>query len=90
MSRIEKLLRKFMGRPETVRYMDIEKILLFIGFEKIQAKGSHVKFKHSKMRFDIIIPIHNNECKTFYKKQVREQIISIVTYENTSNSDSKK
>ena len=27
------------------------------------------KFKNKSLRNDIIIPIHNNDCKNFYKKQ---------------------
>lgn len=50
--------------------MDIEKILLHLNFEKVSTKGSHVKWKHPRLRNDIIIPVHNNDCKVFYKKQV--------------------
>lgn len=69
MSQIEKLLQKFHRRPESVSYRDLERILLYVGFEKIPAKGSHVKFKSSVLRNDIVIPVHKNECKPFYKKQ---------------------
>lgn len=74
MSQIEKLLKKFMQAPESVRYAVIEKILRSLGFEKIPAKGSHVKWKHQRLRYDLIIPVHNNECKKFYKEQVCMQI----------------
>ena len=74
MSQIEKLLVRFWNDPERVRYRDIEKILQHFGFEKINAKGSHVKLKHSDHVSDIVIPVHNYECKPFYKKQVRSQI----------------
>jgi|TARA_Y100000294_G_C8421116_1_gene282847 predicted RNA binding protein YcfA (HicA-like mRNA interferase family) len=36
------------------------KILEKIGFEKVQGKGSHVRFKHSDGR-RTVIPIHGNE-----------------------------
>lgn len=74
MSQIEKLLKRFAEAPQNARYADIEKILLHLGFEKIPAKGSHVKWKHSKMRYDIVIPVHNGECKDFYKKQISTDI----------------
>ncbi len=36
------------------------KILEFLGFEKIQAKGSHVRYKHKDGR-RTVVPIHANE-----------------------------
>jgi len=78
MSRIETLLSKFQTKPESVRYADLELILLHVGCEKINAKGSHVKFKNHKLRFDIVIPVHNGECKPFYKKQALKQIIKLL------------
>jgi predicted RNA binding protein YcfA (HicA-like mRNA interferase family) len=36
------------------------KILEKIGFEKIQGKGSHVRFKHSDGR-RTVVPVHGNE-----------------------------
>ncbi len=74
MSQIEKLLQKFNHSPQNVRYTDIEKILFYVGFEKIYAKGSHVKWKHTQLRHDIIVPVHNNECKKFYKQHIHTQI----------------
>jgi predicted RNA binding protein YcfA (HicA-like mRNA interferase family) len=78
MSQIEKLLKKFTQAPQNARYADIEKILLHLGFEKISTKGSHVKWKHQKMRHDIIIPIHSGECKDFYKKQISTNIQNLI------------
>jgi predicted RNA binding protein YcfA (HicA-like mRNA interferase family) len=78
MSRIEKLLQRFQKKPDSVRYADIETILLHVGCEKVSVRGSHVKFKHRTLRYDIIIPVHNNECKQFYKKQVLKQITHLL------------
>jgi len=74
MSRVEKLLKRFQKKPESARYTDFESILLYLGCEKVSVKGSHVKFKHRKLRHDIVIPVHKNECKRFYKKQALKQI----------------
>ena len=79
MSQIEKLLQKFEHSPQNVRYTDIEKILIHVGFVHIHTKGSHVKWKHNKLRNDVIIPIHNNECKKFYKQQILTQIRGLIT-----------
>lgn len=63
-----KSLNKFLKNPSSSSYKTIESILLILGFKKIYAKGSHVKFKHEVIENDLIIPVHNNECKNFYKK----------------------
>lgn len=78
MSQIEKLLKKFDSSPQHVRYADIEKILVYVGFENVHTKGSHVKWKHTQLRQDIIVPVHNNECKKFYKQQIRTQIHTLI------------
>jgi predicted RNA binding protein YcfA (HicA-like mRNA interferase family) len=78
MSQIEKLLKKFAQTPQNTRYADIEKILSHLGFKEIKAKGSHVKWKHPKLRNDVIIQVHNNECKKFYKEQVSRNIRPLI------------
>lgn len=74
MSQIRKIVEKFKSRPESIRYEDLDRILQSLGFELINAKGSHKKYKNLNFPTDIIIPVHNNECKDFYKKQVYRQI----------------
>jgi predicted RNA binding protein YcfA (HicA-like mRNA interferase family) len=78
MSQIEKLIEKFKKRPETLSYRDLIKVLVSLGCTEVQAKGSHVKWKHVNLQTDIIIPVHNNECKDFYKKQTRKKLDSIL------------
>lgn len=70
MSRYEKLIRKFIERPESLRYHDIEVLLIYLGFIKQQGKGSHIKFKHSDIKKDFSIPVHNGDCKKNYKKEL--------------------
>jgi predicted RNA binding protein YcfA (HicA-like mRNA interferase family) len=74
MSQIEKLIKKFNKQPASVKYSELERILIHVECQKIQARGSHVKFKHRTLSFDIVIPVHKNECKSFYKQQVKKQI----------------
>lgn len=69
MTKKEKILEKFLKNPEWIKYNDLEKILEGIWFERVEAKGSHVKYKHRQLNSDIVFPIHNNECKSFYKRQ---------------------
>ncbi|MCX6735347.1 MAG: type II toxin-antitoxin system HicA family toxin [Candidatus Peregrinibacteria bacterium] len=67
MASIEKLLLKFLNNPSGIRYSELERLLLSLGFEKVWAKGSHVKFKHKLLQRDLIIPVHGGDCKEFYK-----------------------
>ncbi len=68
MAQEAKRLKLFFERPRSLRLREIEMILILLGFEKINAKGSHVKFKHSSLSRDLIIPVHGNDCDPFYKK----------------------
>lgn len=70
MVQITKKVERFLSNPSSCRLKEIEAILIYYGFEKINAKGSHVKFKHVLLTHDIVIPIHNNDCKDFYKQQI--------------------
>ena len=63
MTKREKILKKFFDNPESIKYSELELILINYNFEKIDAKGSHVKFKNKLLTNDIIIPLHNNDCK---------------------------
>lgn len=69
MTKKEKLLQRFLTNPSSIRYSELVNILSEIGFEEIQAKGSHTKWKHPLLDKDLVFPVHNNECKDFYKKQ---------------------
>ena len=79
MTNIEKTVQKFLTHPKSLRYIEIEKVLGYLGFNLIPAKGSHKKFKHPALKYDLVIPVHNNDCKSFYKiyasKIVKENIL---------------
>jgi len=74
MTQRDKLFNKFITNPESVTYKQIEKILGWYDFEKIDAKGSHVKFKHPHFEFDLIFAIHQNDCKAYMKKAAAKRI----------------
>jgi predicted RNA binding protein YcfA (HicA-like mRNA interferase family) len=77
MSQITKKVERFFKNPTSIKYLELESILIHFGFKKINAKGSHVKFKHPKLRNDLIIPVHKNECKDFYKEESKRQVKKI-------------
>ncbi len=76
MTKKEKIILKFIDNPELIKYKELENILLDLWFIKINAKWSHIKLKHKLFKNDIIIPIHNNDCKWFYKKQILKILIN--------------
>lgn len=65
----EKLIQKFLTQPEALKYREIEKILIHLGFSSSQGKGSHIKFFHPNCPERIIFAIHDNDCKPLYKKR---------------------
>lgn len=75
MSSNGKRLQRFLQQPTALHYREIESLLLRLGFEKIETKGSHKKFKHPNLKSDLILPVHNNDCKPFYKKYVQKILI---------------
>lgn len=78
MTRKQRLLQKFINNPKSLRYSQIELLLIALEFERIEAKGSHKKFKHRQLEQDLIIPVHNNECKPFYKQLVLKTIMKLI------------
>ncbi len=78
MSQKKKLLKKFLERPATLRYSEIVHLLLGLGFSHSHGKGSHNKFRHPKIQRDIILPLHNNDCATYYKVEASNVIKSFL------------
>lgn len=76
MTRFDNIIKKFLENPSSLRYSQIEKILIQTNHIKIPAKGSHVKFKHPDLNTDLIIPIHNNDCRPFYKNLTAKHLIN--------------
>jgi len=84
MTSVEKLFNRFLNHPVGLSYVEMERALIYVGFRKIFAKGSHVKFKHCDLRSDLIIPVHGNDCKSFYKIYA-SKIVKKLMYEKSKN-----
>jgi predicted RNA binding protein YcfA (HicA-like mRNA interferase family) len=85
MGRFEKLLRQFLENPGSVKYKRIEKMLLKLGCKKIEAKGSHKKFKHRLLERGFTVAIHGRECRKVYKYKLAK-IIKKILYEEKNNT----
>jgi len=70
MTKIEKLLNKFIENPESLSYLQIRKLLKRFGFVQTKIRGSHKKFRHQELEHILSIPVHNNDCKKLYKTKI--------------------
>ncbi len=80
MSKFEKELARLRQNPKNVRYEELEKILLKIGFSKRQSGTSHVVFRKD----DIIltVPVKKPFLKLIYVKKALEVIERIMEFDD--------
>lgn len=76
MSQKKKLLRKFLGNPVSLRYSDIQVLLLSLGFVLVSIRGSHQKWHHPGIKKTLIIPVHHGDCDSVYKIYILKCIIA--------------
>ena len=69
MSKFEKLLERIKNNPKTVRFEEIEKVLLGAGYVCLNAKGSHYTFRKQDKQ-PITIPRHLPYVGEIYVKKV--------------------
>lgn len=75
LSQLEKLLQKIKNNPKTVKFEDLEKILLKNGYKCNQPQGgsSHYTYR-KKGKFPLTIPKKSPYVKECYVKQVIESL----------------
>ena len=79
MSRIEKLLVKFMGNPKDLTWEELMKILAHYGFHEITKKGktggSRVRFVNDRNNMITLPGPHpGNIVKQYVTKQIKEKL----------------
>lgn len=69
MSKKEKLLKKFLETPSRtdLRYLELESLLISLGFEKLEGSGSALKFTNSSKK---IIRFHKPHPSNILKGYV--------------------
>jgi len=78
MGKKEKILKKIMENPERsdIKYIEVENLLLSIGFKKLEGKGSRVKFFDAEN--DNLISLHKphpgNELKHYQVRYLQEKL----------------
>jgi len=88
MSKFEKDLAKLKQNPKNVRYADLEKILLRLGFKNRQKGTSHVVFTYEENI--LTIPINRPFLKVVYVKKALETIEKIMDSEKFDNFRGEK
>jgi predicted RNA binding protein YcfA (HicA-like mRNA interferase family) len=77
MTQIDKLVAKFLANPLSVDFPDLDRILKYYWWEqKITNGGSHVHYFHEDKKDIITIPVHHNDCKPTYKRNIKKVLIS--------------
>ena len=69
MSKLEKLLQRIKNNPKTVRFEEIEKLLLRHGFSESQAGGGSSHYIFNKDEVFVTIPRHGKFVEEIYVKK---------------------
>lgn len=72
MSRLAKLVTKFLSHPSEVRFEEVRLLLETFGFEEVRSKGSHHSFRHPDGRKITIPKKGGQQVKGSYVRQIVE------------------
>ncbi|NSW92626.1 MAG: toxin HicA [Firmicutes bacterium] len=72
MSKKQKLLEKIKNNPQKIRFEEVDKLLLSIGFNKRQPRGGSSHFTYTLNDIIITIPYNKPYVKIKYIKDVIE------------------
>lgn len=61
MGKTQIMLRRLLTSPypKQIRFSDLERVLLFVGFTLHSKRGSHYNFKHPKLHYILTIVSHH-------------------------------
>lgn len=79
MSRIKKLLKRFLSKPKDFAYKELDKLLHYFGYEektKGKTSGSRVSFVNGKTKHIISLhkPHPQNELKRYQLDYIEEEL----------------
>jgi hypothetical protein len=72
LSRKQKLLEKIKSNPQKIRFEEVDRFLLSVGFDKRQPRGGSSYFTYTFEDMIITIPYKRPYVKTKYIKDVVE------------------
>jgi len=71
MTKKEKIRKEFLSDPRKLNYLKITNFLLTEWYEIDSWKWSHVKIRFIKSWEYFTVPIHNWDCKWYYKESLK-------------------
>lgn len=76
MSKTDKLLERLANRSCAYTWHELETLLARLGYEKLEGRGSRVKFVNEKPASMINLhkPHPGNELKAYVRRQIIEQL----------------
>ena len=78
MSKQEKRIEQVLKDPTKLRYSDVESLLIALGFEIKELNGSHkLIYRPENPRLSTTIALHNNDCKSIYKINMKKLYLSV-------------
>ena len=85
MNRKMRLLDRFLDNPDSLKYRQIRKLLLGLGFVEGEVRGSHQKFRHKDVKRALVVSVHGNDCLKAYKFSVAKIIKNKVLCKKNPN-----
>ena len=77
MNRQENLIETIKNNLESLKFSQIENILISFGFEiQKKTRGSHIKYRNKSSNISLILSPHNGDIKNYQKKQVRDILVN--------------
>ena len=78
MAKHDKLFEKFMKSPalKDLTFNELETLLVYLGFEKIDGSGSRVKFTHKAK--NLIVSLHKPHPSNILKEYIVKQIQDVL------------
>ena len=83
MSKLDKLIQKFLAHPAEVRFEDVSYILEAFGYVEVRSRGSHHSFENAEGNV-IVIPKKGGKL---VKRTYVEQIIRPLNLENNQDDN---
>jgi predicted RNA binding protein YcfA (HicA-like mRNA interferase family) len=83
MSKLNKLIQKFLARPAEVRFEDVSYILEAFGYVEVRSRGSHHSFENAEGNV-IVIPKKGGKL---VKRTYIEQVIRLLNLENNQDDN---
>lgn len=71
MGKQEKRIEQLLKNPNALTYDEIESLFRNENFEIQRWKWSHKHIYHKKSKEFAVVPIHNWDCKPYYKDQLK-------------------